>query len=425
MLKNTAAAAAVFSTVPSRVLGKISGTTAPSDVHPRAILGWGSQAHGDYGTFSETDAPVIATAEVDDSQAGDAHGQVYKDWREVISRTDIDFVQICTPPHWHALMAIAAADAGMDVWCEKPMTRTIGEGIRVVDACARNNTTFRINTWFRLYGSFYGFGTPVEPLKKLLSSDILTKPVKIRVSSATGFDWKLSMWSGNPNLGPNPVPDTLDYDMWLGPAPFKSYNSQRLHLNFRGYWDYDGGGLGDMGMHYLDPVQYILGKDDTSPVEIIPDPINVKQHPFAAYPWNRITLRYADGDEIILEDGLDGMSDHFIEDADGNYVQPNFASNISNLAQTIDALPAPPSMNTDFIWCMENKPEKFGLNEVNGFRSCTIINLAVTAARLGRTLNFDPENLQFINDDQANRLIWQPMRAPWRLPDESYAKDFF
>jgi hypothetical protein len=129
MIKGGAAAAGLFTIVPKHVLGGITRSTAPSAMHPRGILGWGSQAHSDYGAFSETGGngcPVIATAEVDGNRLNsDGHGERTQDWREVITRNDIDFVQVCTPPHWHALMAIAAAEAGMDIWCEKPMTRTM------------------------------------------------------------------------------------------------------------------------------------------------------------------------------------------------------------------------------------------------------------------------------------------------------------
>jgi hypothetical protein len=115
---------------------------------------------------------------------------------------------------------------------------------------------FRLNTWFRFKDNFYGLGTTVKPLKKVVDSGILGWPLKVTISGVTGFNWKF-YWVGKTNLEPKPVPAELDYDMWLGPAPYKPYNPHRVHSTFRGYWDYDGGGLGDMGQHYIDPVQYI------------------------------------------------------------------------------------------------------------------------------------------------------------------------
>ena len=96
--------------------------------------------------------------------------KTYNDFREFILRPDINIVHIATPPHWHGIMAVEAARAGKDIWCEKPMTRTIGEGLRVVGD--NNNTTriFRLNTWFRFKDTFYGLGTDVKPLKKVIQS---------------------------------------------------------------------------------------------------------------------------------------------------------------------------------------------------------------------------------------------------------------
>ena len=92
----------------------------------------------------------------------------YRDFREVLQRPDIDIVHIATPPHWHGIMSVMAAEAGKDVWCEKPMTRTIGEGKRVVEAMKQHGRMFRLNTWFRFKDNFYGMGTPVKKLKKVV-----------------------------------------------------------------------------------------------------------------------------------------------------------------------------------------------------------------------------------------------------------------
>ena len=145
----------------------------------------------------------------------------YHDFREVLERPDIDIVHIATPPHWHALISVAAAEAGKDVWCEKPMTRTIAEGRSVVGAVERNGRMFRINTWFRFEDRFYGFGTDVKPIKKAVLGGLLGWPIKATVGAATGFDWKF-YWTGRTSLPPEPVPPELDYDFWLGPAPVQA-----------------------------------------------------------------------------------------------------------------------------------------------------------------------------------------------------------
>ena len=235
------------------------------------------------------------------------------------------------------------------------------------------------------------------------------------MSPDTGFAWKM-YWMGKTDLIPQPVPSHLDYDMWLGPAPKKPYHPHRTHGSFRGYWDYDGGGLADMGQHYLDPVQYLLEKDDTSPVEIeayAPWP----QHPDACGKWGKVTMRYEDGCEIILESREWGDTDPsglpYIEGPKGK-VYPGLRTDPPELASKIRDLPPPAPMLTDFEKCVRTR-EKFALNEANGHRSCTLVNLANIAVRTGRKLHFDPVRQEFIDDPAANRLVQQPMRSPWHV----------
>jgi myo-inositol 2-dehydrogenase/D-chiro-inositol 1-dehydrogenase len=411
-LKKTALAVAGFTIVPRHVLGG-TGFMAPSDMLTKAIIGVGGMGRG-HIPYAGT--KLLAICDVDKNHLADVLKTVdsdvkaYADYREVLQRRDIDIIHIATPPHWHGIMSAEAAMAGKDIWCEKPMTRTLGEGLGVVKAVQQNGRIFRLNTWFRFEDIFYGFGTTVHPIKKLASSRLLGWPLKVTVNRSTGFDWKF-FWTGQTDLVPMPVPPELDYDRWLGPAPFKPYNPHRVHGTFRGYWDYDGGGLGDMGQHYLDPVQYILEKDHTSPVSIELDA--PQQHPDAAGSWRRIELTYADGCRIIL-DGENTDSDApFIEGPDGKLF-PGFRSDIPGLEMKLAAFPDPLPQLTSFPEAVRTR-QKFALNEQNGFRSCTLVNLAIIAVRLGRSLKFDPDNLQFIGDEGANRLINQPMRAPWIL----------
>lgn len=289
------------------------------------------------------------------------------------------------------------------------MSRTIGEGRKVVEAVQRNERIFRLNTWFRFQSDFYGMGCKVMPIKKLVRSGMLGWPLKVTVGANTGFSWKFQ-WSGLTNMPPQEVPKELDYDMWLGPAPYKPYHVHRTHGTFRGYWDYDGGGLGDMGQHYLDPVQYILGKDNTSPVEIEVDA--PQQHHDAVSSFRRVVLRYADGCEVVLDgEGTDQSA--YIEGPEGK-LHKGFQCDIPGFQEKLDSLPDPEPQVTDFGEAVRNR-SKYALNEVNGHRSCTMINLAKIAIRLGRNLKYDPVNERFIDDDGANSLIHQPMRGPWHV----------
>ncbi len=412
-IKSAAAAAFTFSIVPRHVLGG-PGYTAPSERLTKAVIGVGGMGRGHLKDVNP-EAKLLAVCDVDESHLKEAMRLSgpdvagYKDFREVLERRDVDVIHIPTPPHWHALISIAAAEAGKDIWCEKPMSRTIGEGRKVVEAVQRNGRVFRLNTWFRFQGGFYGMDTTVKPIKKLVDSGLLGWPLKVTVSGVTGFSWKLDMWSGRTDHEPRAVPSELDYDMWLGPAPWKPYHPHRVHGSFRGYWDYDGGGLGDMGQHYLDPVQYLLGKDDTSPVLIEAD--TPQQHPDAVIPWRRIEMTYRDGCKLVLDGEDRDKEAPFIEGPKGRLF-PDFKTDIPDLEKKLADFPDPDPQVTDFTRAVRNR-QKFALNEANGHRSCTLCNLGKIAVRLGRPLRYDPDAEKFIDDEEANRLIDQPMRGPW------------
>ena len=413
-LQTTIASLATVSIVPRHALGG-QGFTPPSEILTRAVIGTGGMGMGHVKSIN-TACKLLAVCDVDGGHlkaalagAGpDVKG--YKDFREVLERKDIDIVHVPTPPHWHALISIAAAKAGKDIWCEKPLSRTIAEGEAVKAAVAKYKRIFRLNTWFRFDSPFYGMGVPVKPIKKLIQAGVFGWPLKITLGGKTGFDWKQGQWCGRTNLTPQPVPAGLDYDLWLGPAPFKPYHPHRVHATFRGYWDYDGGGLGDMGQHYLDPVQYLLGKDDESPIHIEAD--TAPQDADAVLPWRRVSLRYADGCEIVL-DGENKDDAPFLSGPLGNLTK-GLESSIPNLIDKVAALPDPAPQVTDFVQAVKTR-SKFALNEMNGHRSCTLINLAKIAVQTGRPLHFDPKKQRFIKDKEANSYVSQPMRGKWRV----------
>ena len=412
-LRSAGAAAAGFSIVPRHVLGGAL-FTAPSEEITRAVIGIGGMGRGHLGFPG---ARTVAVCDVDQKHIDEVLKGLekgvtgYRDFREVLARDDIDVVHIATPPHWHGIISAEAARAGKDIWCEKPMTRTIGEGRKVVEAVQRYDAMFRLNTWFRFRGDFYGFGTTVQPIKKLVDSGMLGWPLTITVGQATGFDFKFQ-WSGRTDLVPEPVPENLDYDFWLGPAPYKPYHPHRTHGTFRGYWDYDGGGLGDMGQHYLDPVQYLLGKDDTSPVRVEVDA--PQQHYDAAGEWRRIEMIYEDGCRIVL-DAVNTNSKEipYIEGPNGKLFR-GFESDIPNIQKEVALLPEPEPQEPDFYQAVRTR-RKFPLNEANGHRSCTLINLGTIALRLGRGFSYDPVLEESVGDEAVNRLIHQPMRSPWYI----------
>ena len=438
-----AAAIGAFNLVPAKVLW---GADAPSNQLTRALIGFGSIAHSEnHLPFKGSrlvglcDPDQLRVAEGLEAAEKNGWGKVkaYKDFLELLADPGVDIVHICTPPHWHGVQSLMAARAGKDIWCEKPMTRTVGEGKRVMDYVKAKGRMFRLNTWFRFQGGFYGFGTTVKPIRQVVEGGVLGKgPLRCVFGAGQGFSWKF-YWSGKVNLDPEPCPKTFDWDMWLGPAPWKPYNKHRTHGTFRGYWDYDSGGLGDMAQHYLDPLQYLLCKDETSPVKV--DYVGPKQHPDVVGRFDRITLTYADGTEVIL-DGDESLKDEpLLRGANGVTVWPvgkldgkvinggwtnedvakkQFFGMLDANGVKIDvpsllkSLPEPAAQQTDFIDSVRTR-RKFCLNEETGFRSCTMFNLAIAAERLGRGFEFDPVKLVAKGDEAANRFLYQEMREPW------------
>ena len=424
-----AGAASLFSIAPARVLW---GDTAPSNQLTRALIGFGCIAHsanhlpfkgsrliGLCDPWKERQDYGLVCAE----KSGWGKVKAYRNFMALLADKDVDIVHICTPPHWHGCMSVMAANAGKDIWCEKPMTRTVGEGKRVMEVVKAKKRMFRLNTWFRFQGTFYGFGTTVEPIRQVVENGLLGKgPMKCTFGAGQGFGWKFG-WSGRVNAAPEPVPAGLDWDMWLGPAPWKPYTAHRAGTSFRGYWDYDSGGLGDMAQHYLDPLQYLLCKDDTSPVKI--GYKGPKQHPECVGRFDRITLTYDDGTTVDLDGDETLTGEPLLRGANGMCVYPKAKGGKTlrlkdangwwpeeKVLAKLKELPKPAPQQTDFIDSCKNR-KTFALNESNGFRSCTMFNLGIAAERLGRGFEFDPVTLHAKNDPAADRFLYQSMRSPW------------
>ena len=426
-LLKASAAAGLFNIIPAKTLW---GAEAPSNQLNRALIGFGCIAHSHnhlpfkgsrlIGLCDPWEARVqegLACAE----KNGWGRVKAYRNFMELLADKDVDIVHICTPPHWHGCMSVMAAKAGKDIWCEKPMTRTVGEGKRVMEVVKAQKRMFRLNTWFRFQSTFYGFGTTVEPIRQVVENGLLGDgPIKCTFGAGQGFSWKFG-WSGRVVEKAQPVPAGFDWDMWLGPAPWKPYTDHRAGTSFRGYWDYDSGGLGDMAQHYLDPLQYLLCKDETSPVKI--DYIGPKQHPEAVGRFDRLTLTYDDGTTVDLDGDESLVNEPLLRGSNGLCVYKKAPNGktlrlVDKDGKELDAekilagLPKPAPQQTDFIDSCKTR-KTFALNESNGFRSCTMFNLGIAAERLGRGFDFDPETLHAVDDEAADRFLSQTLRAPW------------
>ena len=426
-LLRASAAFGAFNLIPARVLW---GATAPSNQITRALIGFGSIArsknHMQYkgSRLVGLCDPFKARVEYGLSECekyGWGKVKAYRDFVELLADPGVDVVHVCTPPHWHGCMDVMAVKAGKDVWAEKPMTRTLGEGRRVVEAVAETKRMLRLNTWFRFEDQFYRFGSTVKPIKQAFESGVFgTGPRTVVIGKGQGLVW-FSRWSGKANPAVDPSPADFDWEMWLGPAPWRPFSEHRVSADFRDYWDYDNGDLGDMCQHYIDPVQYLLEKDETSPVRV--DYEGPRAHPEAVGKFRRITLTYADGDRIIL-DGNETLTDRpFVTGSNGaklyagkkdgagpRIVEPNGRE--TQLLDFVRPLPEPAAQITDFMESVRTR-RPFALNERNGFRSCALMQLGAVAMRLGRGFDFDPVALRAVDDTAANRFLYQSLRQPW------------
>ena len=396
-LTETAGAAAALAIVPRSVLGG-EGHVSPSETFGGALIGCGGRGGGTFGGLGPN-VRRLASCDVKFLDKAD-NKEVYTDFRRVLERKDLDVVAIATPPHWHALISIAAMEAGKDVLCEKPMTRFIAEGRAVVEAERRYNRIFQIGT----YSRFRDSRNPGHILThKIMASGLLKKCEAVHIKKG---GLKVRQWSGIVNAKPQPVPKNLDWDMYCGPSPLRPYHPHRTGGTHRGYWDYEGGGLADMGQHHVDHVQWTWAKDDTSAVEI--EAHAPPAHPECCAMWGWVELKYADGLTFVME------STEWGKPYDRKQPREISLNDLSEEDQKkVLAMPDPEPL-VDFPTAIRTRQRPGGHAEA-AHRSAAILHLANIAIRVGRKIRYDPVKEQIIGDDEANRLVNQPMRAPWHL----------
>jgi predicted dehydrogenase len=406
-LQGSAAAVAAVTIVPPHVLGAQAGRppgTAPSETFGGALIGCGGRGGGTFGQMKGMGLNVVSLARCDVKFKDTCDNKtIYTDFRRVVERKDIDIIAIATPPHWHALISIAAMEAGKDVLCEKPMTRFVAEGRAVAQAEKRYKRIFQVGTFGR-------FGMARQPdniqVRKILTSGLLKQTEALYVAQR---NFKVKEWSGKIDLAPEPPPANLDWDMYCGPSTLAPYVKLRTGMTHRGYWDYDGGGLGDMGQHYMDPLTWQFGLDGTAPVEI--EASAPPAHPVVAGMWAWAKLKYANGFTLVLESREwgepSGLASKGVSLADLSSALTD--ADKAKLKEMPDPRPLVP-----FGEAVKTR-QPAGGNADAAHRTVCIMHLANIAIRMGRKIRFDPVTEQVIGDEEANRLVNQPMRAPWHL----------
>lgn len=399
------------------------------------LIGCGGMGRGDLRDMLRVkNTECVALCDVDDEQTEKAAklvdeqfsqkpGLRSRDFRKLIDQKNIDAVIVGTPDHWHAIPTIMACQAGKDVYVEKPLSLTIAEGRAMVQAARKHDRVVQMGTQQR---SAPHYTEAVEYVKS-------GKLGKIRLVRAWAYlDWKGEL----PKVPDSDPPPSVDYDMWLGPAPKLPFNKYRFHFNFRWYWDYSGGLMTDWGAHMIDIANWGMGiKAPSSAVSVggkfgYPDDAMETpdtQQVVWAYPeftmiWEHM-LGAGRGPEArehgVLFHGNLGV---LVVDRSGWEVYPE-TDRIEKPRQYKTAgVPRRSADNADyhlthvqnFVDCMRSRKRPNSDVEI-GHNSMIACHLGNIAQRLGRQIKWDVENEKVIGDPEAQRYISKEYRAPWKL----------
>lgn len=391
-LKATAASVAFPYLIPASAMGN-AGAVVPSNRIVMAGIGIGNMGRGDLGSFlGRDDVQYVAVCDVKrdvrDSQMnrvnekyGNKDCKAYHHFHEVLARGDIDAVHCATPDHWHAIIVLEACRNGKDIYCQKPETKTLREGKLMIDAARR-------------YSRVVSGGS-----QRMLEDYRGT--VNACWSGSKGI-----VKSINVNVGPlptdcnkpgEPIPDGFDWDMWLGPAPWVPYHPHRCSgsynidgTSWRSFKDYSGGGMTDWGAHHFGGATFAIDVREMEPEEVIFHHENGRK--FA-------TCRFPNGK--LLHHNYPGR---------GNM-------DVDFTGDPLPAKPVPSYAGTggiygDFIDCVKTRGKPFRDVEY-AIHTATVCHLFLIAYELERSLKWDTAQQQFVNDDEANRLVDVARREPW------------
>ncbi len=397
--------------IPARALGR-DGAVAPSERIVLAAIGIGNRGSYVLECFvHEPGVQFVAICDVKkerrlavkkkaDEQYGNNDCAMYRDLREMLARPDIDAVLIATGPNWHAAAATLAAEAGKDIYCEKPCTKNIAESLALAKTIRRTGRVFQAGTQRR---SLPNFAFAVELAQR-------GKLGKIRTLYAHpgGLDPKTSGWLP---AQPEPDKDVLDWDLLLGPAAWRPYNKQFVDsFNFEKGGGLVGGGCLEWGSHCVDLCQWANNTDNTAPVEYWPE-------------GNELHALYANGVKLVMRNDrwLKLGSCPVRYEGDAGWVETGDNGEVVAEPSTLVAGPRPRIAGypanfhvRDFLACVRSR----GLTRANADVACwshITCHAANIALFLGRRVKFDPVKCEFIGDEEANRLRSEALRAPWRV----------
>ena len=392
-LKTASAAVAAPYVITSSALGDDNRPPA-SDRIVMGGIGIGNMGRGDLGAFlGRGDVQYVAVSDVRTGARDGAKGRVdghyknndckaYNDFRELLARTDIDAVHVATPDHWHAIMVIEACRNGKDVYCQKPETRTLREGPLMVEAARRYARVVSGGSQ-RVLQDYRGivnqcWGGELGPIKSI---NVNVGPL----SQAC-------------NLPAQDVPGDIDWDLWLGPAPWAPYNKARCDGNFgtsggswRSYIDYSGGGMTDWGAHHFGGATFAVDVRELQPEEIVYED-----------GGKYLTFKYPNG--ITLTHNKPGKGNLAVEGTPGEKRE----------AKPVPTYKGSGGIYGDFIECVKTREKPFRDIEF-AVNSVAVSHLGIAAYTLQRSLKWDAAKQEFPGDEEANRLLDRARREPWQL----------
>ncbi len=404
--------------LPSGLLGK----NAPSNRITLGFIGMGGQGTGrNLGTFlNQEDATVLAVCDVRktamenarnmvDKKYQNSNCAVYQDFREMLSRKDLDGIVISTPDHWHVPLSLLALRTGKDVFCEKP-SLMITEGRELVNEVAKRKAVFQwgiedrsLIKYHRLAG--WARSGAIGKLQSVHVS-LPRKPAFLKEDIA-------------------PVPDDLDWNMWLGPAPFHDYTPTRTHhQTWRTISDYSGGAITDWGAHLVDTAQVGAAMDNSGPSEVsgtgtLPDP--KKYQSDVPVDFN-LHYRYANGVDMFVQDGKVDIkfvgSEGWVRCAgwDGVWsASSNKILRIKEFGNEANFWPRPQIEHRDFLDSMKSRKQPAYHAEA-GHRLSSTLHLGHMAIRSGRTIRWDPAKEAFPSGDtdSAKSIIYKRPARDWQ-----------
>jgi predicted dehydrogenase len=405
--------AAPYVVTPSALGG--NGRPAPSGRITMGLIGCGGMGRANMRSFlDKPEVEMLAVCDPDRARLQETIREVsgrrsaactgYKDFRELLARDDIDAVIVGSPDHWHALHAIHAARAGKDIYGEKPLSHTIGQGRSMADAVDRLARVFQTGSQQR---SDRRFRHACELVRNGRIGTVRTVEVGI---------------PGGSTIEPQPeqpIPDGFDYDLWLGPAPWAPYTEKRCHYNFRHNLDYSGGKLTDWGAHHIDIAQWGLGMTHSGPVMIKGK---------GEYPrdglWNAAlnfdyTATYETGAEVRIcnrlpqgvkfngDDGWVFVRRGSIDAHPKSLLDEEFGPGEIRLYRSDDH-------RRNFLDCVRSRRETAAPVE-QAHRSITVAHLGNIAMLLGRAIRWNPAQESITGDPGARRMLDRAVREPWNL----------